>query len=68
MHSKSYYKDALEKSKIILQQGKDLNWSASQYQAKLLEITQPMRKGLNDGSLKLNEAISLTEKINLGKK
>jgi hypothetical protein len=68
MHSKSYYEGALKKTKIILQQGKDLNWNASQYQAKLLEIIEPMRKGLNDGSLKLNEAKSLIEKINVEKK
>ena len=40
----------------------------SQYQGKLLEIIQPMSKGLNDGSVKLNEAKSLVEKIKLDKK
>lgn len=57
MHSTSYYKDALENTIKILKQGKDLNWNANQYQGKLLEIIKPMRKGLNDGSIKLNEAM-----------
>jgi len=68
MHNKDYYEKALEKTIKIMKEGKDLNWNASQYKKELLEIIKPMREGLNDGSLKLNNAKPLIEKINLGKK
>ena len=62
-HSNKYSDIAKEKAQRYLIDGSLKNWSPEMYKDKIIELVSPLKKGLESGEIKLNNAETLLEKF-----
>ena len=64
MHSETYYSDPLKDVTRLLQVGERESWTPARYRQEILQITEPLKEGLNSGKIQLNNSKPLLETVN----
>ena len=64
MHSKTYYLPSLEDVTRLLREGERDSWTPAIYRQEILQLTEPLKEGLNSGKIQLNNSKPLLETVN----
>ena len=64
MHSETYYLPPLRKVINLLERGDEASWTPAKYRQEILQLTKPLKEGLNSGKIQLNNSKPLLETVN----